>query len=115
MNRMVEYIEASLADTALANRLAHEVLGRSLDELPPQTRRVLTAVIDHVRDQARVRATSIGAVRFTRKEIQLGKQRCPLAITPVPPTLDPRHHFDFGHSVPSYRTSERNPKRKRIK
>jgi DNA primase len=27
------------ADIALANRLAHEVLGRSLDELPPQTRR----------------------------------------------------------------------------
>ena len=66
----IEYIEASLADIALANRLAHEVLGRSLDELPPQTRRVLGAVIDHVRDQARVRATSVGAVRFTRKEIR---------------------------------------------
>src|SRR5690606_28595878 len=37
----VEYIEVTLDDIALANRLAHEVLGRSLDELPPQTRRVL--------------------------------------------------------------------------
>ena len=28
-------------DIAIANRLAHEVLGRCLDELPPQTRRLL--------------------------------------------------------------------------
>jgi len=28
----------------VANRLAHAVLGRSLDELPPQTRRVLAAL-----------------------------------------------------------------------
>ncbi len=40
-DRAVEYIEATLDDIATANRLAHEVLGRSLDELPPQTRRVL--------------------------------------------------------------------------
>ena len=38
---VIEYIEVTLSDIALANRLAHEVLGRSLDELPPQTRRVL--------------------------------------------------------------------------
>ena len=38
---MIEYIEVELTDIALANELAHEVLGRSLDELPPQTRRVL--------------------------------------------------------------------------
>src|SRR3974390_1829930 len=31
-------------DTATATRPAHEVLGRSLDELPPQTRRLLLAV-----------------------------------------------------------------------
>ena len=37
----IEYIEVTLEDIALANALAHEVLGRSLDELPPQTRRVL--------------------------------------------------------------------------
>ena len=35
--RAVEYIEVTLADIATANKLAHEVLGRSLDELPPQT------------------------------------------------------------------------------
>jgi DNA primase len=37
----VTYIEATAADIEIANRVAHEVLGRSLDELPPQTRRLL--------------------------------------------------------------------------
>jgi hypothetical protein len=46
--RTVEYIEVALADIAMANRLAHEVLGRSLDELPPQTRRLLLAVDEMV-------------------------------------------------------------------
>ena len=41
--RTLEYIEVTLDDIAVANRLAHEVLGRSLDELPPQTRRLLLA------------------------------------------------------------------------
>jgi DNA primase len=39
------YIAATLDDIALANQLAPELLGRSLDELPPQTRRLL----DHAR------------------------------------------------------------------
>ena len=37
----VEYLLVSLEDIEIANRLAAEVLGRSLDELPPQTRRFL--------------------------------------------------------------------------
>jgi hypothetical protein len=36
------YVEATEADIAAANRLAAAVLTRSLDELPPQTRRFLT-------------------------------------------------------------------------
>ena len=36
------YIEVTPADIAAANRLAGEVLARSLDELPPQTRTFLT-------------------------------------------------------------------------
>ena len=39
--KQIEYIEVTLEDIETANRLAHEVLGRSLDELPPQTRRLL--------------------------------------------------------------------------
>jgi DNA primase catalytic core len=44
----VEYVEVTLDDIRLANELAHEVLGRSLDELPPQTRRLLRLIDGHV-------------------------------------------------------------------
>ncbi len=64
----VEYIEVTLADIALANRLAHEVLGRSLDELPPQTRRVLGQLVDYVGERARAQGVPPAAVRFTRRE-----------------------------------------------
>ena len=37
----IEYVEVEPRDIEIANRLASEVLGRSLDELPPQTRRFL--------------------------------------------------------------------------
>jgi hypothetical protein len=37
----VEYIETNLNDIAAANRLAHDILGRCLDDMPPQTRRLL--------------------------------------------------------------------------
>ena len=49
--KQIAYIEATLEDIALANQLAPEVLGRSLDELPPQTRRLL----DHVRALVRAK------------------------------------------------------------
>src|SRR5262249_36535829 len=42
--KSVRYVESALADIAAANRLAHEVLGRTLDELPPQTQRLLAAI-----------------------------------------------------------------------
>jgi len=44
----IEYIEVTLADIELANRIAHDVLGRSLDELPPQTRRLLKLIDGYV-------------------------------------------------------------------
>jgi hypothetical protein len=39
--RTLTYLEVTREDIAVANRLAAAVLGRSLDELPPQTRRFL--------------------------------------------------------------------------
>jgi len=72
--REVEYIEVSLDDIARANALAHEVLGRSLDELPPQTRRLLGDVVGLVRARAGVdssaQATRTSDVRFTRKDVR---------------------------------------------
>ncbi|MGH7337137.1 MAG: DNA primase, partial [Myxococcota bacterium] len=50
--KQIAYIEATLEDIALANQLAPEVLGRSLDELPPQTRRLL----EHIRALVRGKA-----------------------------------------------------------
>jgi hypothetical protein len=37
----IEYVEVTLSDIEVANNLAHEALGRSLDEFSPQTRRLL--------------------------------------------------------------------------
>jgi DNA primase len=66
----VEYIEATLADVELANRIAHDVLGRSLDELPPQTRRLLTLIDSHV--GAECRRTGVRRIdcRFTRRALR---------------------------------------------
>lgn len=49
--RGVPYIRATLDDIALANRLAPELLGRSLDELPPQTRNLLRHIKALVRSR----------------------------------------------------------------
>ncbi len=66
----IEYVEVTRDDIALANRLAHEVLGRSLDALPPQTRRLLGVVAGYVAERARTQGTDPGHVRFTRRELR---------------------------------------------
>ncbi|MCA1714781.1 MAG: DNA primase, partial [Gammaproteobacteria bacterium] len=66
----VEYVEVTRGDIALANRLAHAVLGRSLDELPPQTRRVLAALDAWVAAQAGTQAIDRAAVTFTRRAVR---------------------------------------------
>jgi DNA primase len=66
----IEYVEVTRDDIALANRLAHEVLGRSLDALPPQTRRLLGVVAGYVAERARTQGTDPEHVRFTRRELR---------------------------------------------
>lgn len=66
----IEYIEVTLADIDTANHLAHEVLGRSLDELPPQTRRLLGELVTVVAARARVQALPRSEVRFSRKDVR---------------------------------------------
>jgi len=68
--KAVEYIEATLADIAAANALAHEVLGRSLDELPPQTRRLLGSIGTLVHTLATEQAIARAEVRFTRAQVR---------------------------------------------
>jgi len=77
--RTVEFIEVTLDDIALANRLAPEVLGRSLDELPPQTRRLL----GYVRELVKKKAGTVGraqAPTFSRKEL---REACGWSLTQV--------------------------------
>jgi len=68
--RSVPYVEATAADIELANRLAAEVLGRSLDELAPQTRRLLELLDRMVTERASARKIDRGDVRFTRREVR---------------------------------------------
>jgi hypothetical protein len=58
------YIEATEADIAAANRLAAEVLTRSLDELPPQTRRFLTVLDQWITGECAARRIAREAFRF---------------------------------------------------
>jgi DNA primase catalytic core len=67
---VIEYVEATLDDIATANALAHEVLGRSLDELPPQTRRLLLLIDGHVREQCERRALTRSDCRFSRRSLR---------------------------------------------
>ena len=69
-DQAVEYIEATLADIELANRIAHEVLGTSLDELPPQTRRVLAGVRELVQRRMAEQGVPQREVRFARGELR---------------------------------------------
>jgi DNA primase len=66
----LRYIEVSEADIALANRLAHEVLGRTLDELPPQTR-VLLGIVQGWAAAECVRASVRRCdLRFSRRQMR---------------------------------------------
>jgi hypothetical protein len=66
----IEYIEVTLADIELANRIAHDVLGRSLDELPPQTRRLLKLVDEYATAECARQSIKRADFRFSRKPVR---------------------------------------------
>ncbi len=68
--RPVEYVEVELGDIETANRLAHEVLGRSLDELPPQTRALLGKLDELVSVECERLEMERSHFRFTRREVR---------------------------------------------
>ena len=64
------YIEVTLADIEAANQLAHEVLGRSLDELPPQTRRLLDVLEIWIREVCKKKQMEQSSFHFSRRELR---------------------------------------------
>jgi DNA primase len=60
----------TLQDIEIANRLAHEALGRSLDELSPQTRRLLELVTGMVDGECRAQAITRCDHRFSRRDVR---------------------------------------------
>lgn len=64
------HIKTTLEDIAVANRLAPEVLGRSLDELPPQTRSLLESIKSMVRELCDKRKLDQDKARLTRREVR---------------------------------------------
>ena len=64
----VPFIEVSIDDIAIANELAHQVLGRSLDELPPQTRRFLRLLDKMVSEACAAKQLDRSDYRFSRRE-----------------------------------------------
>jgi DNA primase catalytic core len=62
---LIEYVEVTLDDIELANKLACDILGRSLDELSPHTRGLLKEIkrmVDNFKGKR-------SEIRFTRKQI----------------------------------------------
>jgi DNA primase len=66
----LEYVEVTLSDIEVANTLAHEALGRSLDELSPQTRRLLELVSSMVEKHCTAQAITRTDYRFSRRDVR---------------------------------------------
>jgi hypothetical protein len=70
----ITYIEVTKRDIELANAIADQMLGSSLNELPQQTQKLLRDLTGYVRDQSEMLDVHTGEIRFTRRQIreQLG-------------------------------------------
>ncbi|MBC2602958.1 CHC2 zinc finger domain-containing protein [Puniceicoccus vermicola] len=66
----LQYIEVETSDIEAANRIAHEVLGRSLDELPPQTRRLLILLREMLDGRCREEELTPDVCLFSRRDVR---------------------------------------------
>jgi DNA primase len=68
--REVEMLPVTLEDIEAANKIAPEVLGRSLDELPPQTRSLLEKIKTLVREKMAAQKLEQRYSLFSRRELR---------------------------------------------
>ena len=69
-NSTLTYIETSQADIQLANDLMQPLMGNSIDELPPQTRKLLQCITTFVQQQCDTHQLAQADYRFSRKSIR---------------------------------------------
>ncbi|MFH1777800.1 MAG: toprim domain-containing protein, partial [Candidatus Omnitrophota bacterium] len=67
LGKKIEYIEVKLEDIEVANKIANEILGRSLDELLPQPRRLLLLLNELVNERKKETSERI---LLSRREIR---------------------------------------------
>jgi hypothetical protein len=66
----IEYVEVTLEDIDFANKLADQVLGRSLDELAAPSATLLDAIYEMVKDLAQQHNIPIEEVEFNRRQVR---------------------------------------------
>ena len=66
----LQALPVEIDDIEAANRIAPEVLGRSLDELPPQTRRLLEKIQTLVKAKMEAEDVALPLALFTRREVR---------------------------------------------
>lgn len=86
------FIRVTLDDIALANRLAPELLGRSLDELPPQTRRLFETVKALVRERCEAEKIEQRLSLFSRRDV---RARLGWSVTQIRIHLDRLQQLDL--------------------
>ncbi|MFV0534438.1 MAG: hypothetical protein ACK5MR_12385, partial [Cumulibacter sp.] len=64
------YVETTLEDIELANRLADRFLQRSFGELPERTQVLLEQLIEGLRNLCEFQGIELWAQRFTRKDVR---------------------------------------------
>jgi len=98
------FIRVTLDDIALANKLAPELLGRSLDELPPQTRRLFETVKALVRERCEAEKIEQKLSLFSRRDV---RARLGWSVTQIRVHLDRLQQLDlvaarFGRAGSSF-------------
>ncbi len=93
----VRYIEVTREDIAIADRLAVQVLARSMDELAPQTRRLLGVIDELVTSKARREGIAREDVRFTQREL---RGLCPFGSTQIKVHLRSLMELEYGVAAP---------------